>query len=151
MKTKKKRSSSKEGKLFSPNSSGDLRSNAHQSQIKGGMQMQTILKLLGGIQSNYWGNISPIPWMQMQTILKLMGGCRCRLYSNYWGNISPIPPPPPGIHGMQMQTILKLMGGCRCRLYSNYWGGYSQIIGGIYLPSPLASLSVRRWNKGRQM
>ena len=22
--------------------------------------MQTVLKLLGGIQSNYWGNISPI-------------------------------------------------------------------------------------------
>ena len=56
----KKRSSSKEGKLCSPNCSGDLRSNAHQSQI---------------------------------------------------------------------------IGGCRCRLYSNYWGGYSQIIGGIYLPS----------------
>ena len=60
MKTKK-RSLSKEGKLCSPNSRGDLRSNAHQSQIIGGMQMQTILKLLGGIQSNYWGNISPIP------------------------------------------------------------------------------------------
>ena len=59
MKTKK-RSSSKEGKLCSPNSSGDLRSNAHQSQIIGGMQMQTILKVLGGIQSNCWGNISPI-------------------------------------------------------------------------------------------
>ena len=26
----------------------------------GGMQMQTILKLLGGIHSHYWGNISPI-------------------------------------------------------------------------------------------
>ena len=25
------------------------------------MQMQIILKLLWGIQSNYWGNISPIP------------------------------------------------------------------------------------------
>ena len=25
------------------------------------MQMKTILKLLGGIQSNYWGNISPHP------------------------------------------------------------------------------------------
>ena len=32
-----------------------------KSQIIGGMQMQTILKLLGGIQSNYWENISPIP------------------------------------------------------------------------------------------
>ena len=54
----KKRSSPKERKLCSPNSSGDLRSNAHQSQIIGGMQMQTILKLLGEIQSN-WGNIFP--------------------------------------------------------------------------------------------
>ena len=26
-----------------------------------GLQMKTIFKLLGGIQSNYWGNISPIP------------------------------------------------------------------------------------------
>ena len=26
-----------------------------------GMQMKTILKLLGGIQSNYWGDISPYP------------------------------------------------------------------------------------------
>ena len=43
----KKRSSPKERKLCSPNSSGDLRSNAHQSQIIGGMQVQTILKLLG--------------------------------------------------------------------------------------------------------
>ena len=41
------RSSTKEGKLSSPNCSGDLRSNAHQSQIIGGMQTQIILKLLG--------------------------------------------------------------------------------------------------------
>ena len=59
MKTKK-RSSPKERKLCSPNSSGDLRSNAHQSQIIGGMQVQTILKLLGEIQSNL-GDISPHP------------------------------------------------------------------------------------------
>ena len=56
----KKRSSPKERKLCFPNSSGDLRSNAHQSQIIGGMQVQTILKLLGEIQSN-WGDISPHP------------------------------------------------------------------------------------------
>ena len=56
------RSSPKEGKICSPNCGGDLRSNAHQSQIIGGMQMQTILKLLGEIQSNYWGGyISPSP------------------------------------------------------------------------------------------
>ena len=55
------RSSPKEGKLCSPNCSGDLRPNAQQSQIIGGMQMQTILKLLGEIQSNYWGDIYPHP------------------------------------------------------------------------------------------
>ena len=59
MKTKK-RSSPNERKLSSPNSSGDLRSNAHQSQIIGGMQVQTILKLLGEIQSN-WGIYLPFP------------------------------------------------------------------------------------------
>ena len=51
----------KTGTLFSPNSSGDLRSDAHRSQIFGGMQMKTILKLLGRIQSSYWGDISPHP------------------------------------------------------------------------------------------
>ena len=49
------RSSPKEGKHSSPNCSGDLRSNAHQSQIIGGMQMQTTLK-----QSNYCGGYSQI-------------------------------------------------------------------------------------------
>ena len=45
---------------FFPNSSGDLRSDAHRSQIFGGdAQMKTILKLLGEIQSNYWGDICP--------------------------------------------------------------------------------------------
>ena len=28
------------------------------------------------------------------------------------------------------------MGGCRCGPFSNYCGEYSQIIGGIYPPSP---------------
>ena len=55
------RSSPKEGKLCSPNCSGELRSIAHQNQIIGGMQMQTILKLLGEVQSNYWGKYIPIP------------------------------------------------------------------------------------------
>ena len=49
----------KDGRLFSPNLSEDQRSDADQSQIIGGMQMQTILKLLGGIQSNYWGGYIP--------------------------------------------------------------------------------------------
>ena len=55
------RSSPKEGKICSPNCSGDLRSNAYQSQIIGGMQIQTLLKLLGGTWSNYWGDIYPHP------------------------------------------------------------------------------------------
>ena len=36
-------------RFVSPNSGKDLRSDAHQSQIIGGMLMKTILKLLGGI------------------------------------------------------------------------------------------------------
>ena len=56
------RSSPKEGKLSSPNCSGDLRSNAHHSQIIGGIQMQTILKLLGGDTVKLLGGyISPSP------------------------------------------------------------------------------------------
>ena len=49
----------KTGTLFSPKSSGDLRSDAHHSQILEGMQMKTVLKLLVGIQSNYWGRYIP--------------------------------------------------------------------------------------------
>ena len=48
MKTKKKRSSPTMEHFLYPNSSTDLRSDAHQNQIIGeGMQMKTILKLLG--------------------------------------------------------------------------------------------------------
>ena len=58
----KKKSSPKMERFFFSNSGKDLRSNAHQSQIVGGgMLMKTILKLLGGIQSNYWGDIFPHP------------------------------------------------------------------------------------------
>ena len=57
----------KNGTLFSSNSRGDLRSDVHQSQIIGGdadeNHTQIIggdtVKLLGRIQSNYWGDISP--------------------------------------------------------------------------------------------
>ena len=45
----------------SPKSTGDLRSDAHQREIIEGMQMKIILKLLGGIQSNYWRIYPPIP------------------------------------------------------------------------------------------
>ena len=47
------RSSPKEGKLCSPNCSGDLRSNAHQNQIIGGCRYRHY--------SNYWGDILYIP------------------------------------------------------------------------------------------
>ena len=36
-------------------------SDVHPFNSLGGMQMWTILKLLRGIQPNYWGDISPIP------------------------------------------------------------------------------------------
>ena len=58
VKTKKKRSSPK----MEHNSSGNLRSHAHHSQIIGGDKDADQLKLLGGIQSNDWGDIfSPSP------------------------------------------------------------------------------------------
>ena len=48
--------------FFSPNSSTDVRSDAHQSQIIGGNADEDhILKLLGGIQSNYSGDIYRSP------------------------------------------------------------------------------------------
>ena len=61
VKTKKKKVFAKSGTLFSPNSSGHLRSDAHQSQIIGGgcrcrPYAQTIggdtVKLLGGYISH---------------------------------------------------------------------------------------------------
>ena len=40
--------------LFSPKLSGDLRSDAHQSQIIGGDAGEDHTQIIGGIQSNYW-------------------------------------------------------------------------------------------------
>ena len=51
---RKIRSSPKEGKICSPNCSEDLRSNVHQSQIIGGIRIQTLA------YSNYWGGHSQI-------------------------------------------------------------------------------------------
>ena len=45
--------------FFSPNSSTDLRSDAHQSQIIGGDADVDYTQLFGGIQSNYWGGYIP--------------------------------------------------------------------------------------------
>ena len=61
VKTKKK-IFTKNGTHFSPNSSGDLRSDAHQSQIIGGDADEDHIQIIGGMQSNYWGDISPRFW-----------------------------------------------------------------------------------------
>ena len=55
----KKRSSPKMEHCFPPNSSGDLRSDAHRSQIIGRDADEDHTQIIGGIQSNYWGDISP--------------------------------------------------------------------------------------------
>ena len=50
--------------FFSPNSSGHLRSDAHQSQTIGGDADVDYTQTIGGIQSNYWGGyILPIPFV----------------------------------------------------------------------------------------
>ena len=48
-----KKVSTKKGTLFSPNSSGNLRSDAHQSQIIGRNTDEDQTQIIGGIQSNY--------------------------------------------------------------------------------------------------
>ena len=45
--------------FFPPNLSGDLRSDAHQSQIIGGETDVDHTQIIGGIQSKYLGDISP--------------------------------------------------------------------------------------------
>ena len=50
-----------EWNTFFPNSGGDLRSDAHQSQIIGGDADVDHTQIIRGIQSNYWGDISPHP------------------------------------------------------------------------------------------
>ena len=65
----KKRSLPKIEEFFSPNSSEDQktdpniiqRSDADQSQIIGGDADVDHSQIIGGMQSNYWGGISPIP------------------------------------------------------------------------------------------
>ena len=46
--------------FFSPILSEHLRSNAHQSQIIEGNADVNHTQTIGGIQSNYWGDISPL-------------------------------------------------------------------------------------------
>ena len=57
----KKKVFTKNGTLFSPNSGGDLRSDENQSQIIGWVTDVDHTQIIGGIQSNYWGDISPHP------------------------------------------------------------------------------------------
>ena len=68
-KIKIKKVFSKNMTLFSPN----LRSDVHWFKLLGGMQMWTFLKLLGGIQPNYWeGYIPPLfrhPWYCANVII----------------------------------------------------------------------------------
>ena len=45
--------------FFSPISGGDLRSDAHQSQIIGGDADVDHTQIIGGIESNYWGRYIP--------------------------------------------------------------------------------------------
>ena len=45
--------------FFSPNSSGDLRSDAHHSQIIGGDADVNHSQIIGGIMSNYWDGYIP--------------------------------------------------------------------------------------------
>ena len=45
--------------FFSPNSGGDLHSDAHQSQVIGGGADVDHTQIIGGIQSNYWGEFIP--------------------------------------------------------------------------------------------
>ena len=56
----KKKGFTRNGTLFFfPNSSTDLRSDAHQSQIIKGGADKDHTQLLGGIQSKYWGGYIP--------------------------------------------------------------------------------------------
>ena len=45
--------------FFSPNSSRDLHSGAHQSQTIEGDAEENHTQIVGGIQSNCWGDIPP--------------------------------------------------------------------------------------------
>ena len=64
MKSKTKKGLHQKWNTFSPKSSGDLRSDAHQSEIIEGDADEDHTHIIGGIQSNYWeGYIPPSPWV----------------------------------------------------------------------------------------
>ena len=60
---KEKKVFTRNGTLFSPNSSRNLRSDAHQSQIIGGDAGEDHTQIVGWIKSNTWeGYIPPYPF-----------------------------------------------------------------------------------------
>ena len=61
VKTKKKRSSPANGTLLSPNSSTDLRSDAHQSQIIGGDADEDHTRIVGGYTVKLLGGSYILP------------------------------------------------------------------------------------------
>ena len=73
---KRKRSSPKLERFFSPDLSGHLRSDAHQSQIIGWDADVDHTETIGGeIQPNYWGDISPpLPRVSAPLIIVLIQG-----------------------------------------------------------------------------
>ena len=85
VKTKQKKVFTKNGTLFSPNSSEDQKKKGlHQIWNTFFAKLKCTLTLRCTPESNYWG------------------GCRCKPYSNYWGGYSQIiegicPPHPPRV------------------------------------------------------
>ena len=81
----KKNVFTRNGTLFSPNSSTDLRSYAHQNQIIkiiGGDAGEDHTQIVGGIQSNYWG-IHPLPRVSAPlSLLHLQGGLKPHAVAN---------------------------------------------------------------------
>ena len=61
----KKRSAPKMEHFFPPNSRGNLRPDAHQSQIIRGDADEDHTQIIGEIQSNYWGDIYPRAGVQI--------------------------------------------------------------------------------------
>ena len=71
VKTKKKKVFTKNGTLFSPNSTGDLRSDAHLSQIIGGDADVDHTQIIGGDTNKLLGGCIP-PRFRHPCVLKTM-------------------------------------------------------------------------------
>ena len=75
MKSKKKRFSPEMDPFFSPKSAGDLRSDAHQSQIIGGNADEDHNQIIGDSVKLFWGIYLPgfqHPCSQLQQSIKLL-------------------------------------------------------------------------------